>query len=186
MTLAMESSVIFLLTLYLQQVLGCSPLRTGLSFCGIGPAAFTGGLLAPRLIGRYGTRAVLTGGLLLQGLATGALFLLGSGGGAGLTVLLAASSAGAFGHISAIVGYMVTATSGLPDAEQGLATGLTSMTQQVGITLGIPILSAVATTRAHATGSVLSGVHTALPADAVVVLAGAALVATGLRRRTAA
>jgi MFS family permease len=182
-TFAMESSVIFLLTLYMQQVLGYSPLRTGLSFCGIGAAAFVGGLLAPRLIGRFGTRTVLTCGLLLQGVATGALFLLGSGGGAATTVLLAASSAGAFGHISAIVGYMVTATSGLPDAEQGLATGLTSMTQQVGVTLGIPVLSAVATTRTHATGSVLGGVHTALLADAVVVLAGAALVATGLRRR---
>ncbi|MEV6007180.1 MFS transporter [Streptomyces sp. NPDC051976] len=182
-TFAMESSLIFLLTLYMQQVLGYSPLRTGLSFCGIGLAAFVGGLLAPRLIGRFGTRAVLTCGLLLQGVATGALFLLGDGGNAAMTVLLAASSAGAFGHISAIVGYMVTATSGLPDAEQGLATGLTSMTQQVGVTLGIPVLSAVATTRAHATGSVLSGVHTALLADAVVVLAGAVLVGTGLRRR---
>jgi MFS family permease len=181
-TFAMESSVIFLLTLYMQQVLGYSPLRTGLAFCGIGLAAFAGGLSAPRLIGRYGTRTVLACGLLLQGVATGALFLLGSGGSA-LVLLLAASSAGAFGHISAIVGYMVTATSGLPDGEQGLATGLTSMTQQVGITLGIPVLSAVATSRAGATGSVLSGVHTALLVDAAVVLAGAALVSAGLRRR---
>jgi EmrB/QacA subfamily drug resistance transporter len=182
-TFAMESSVIFLLTLYMQQVLGYSPLRTGLAFCGIGIAAFAGGLLAPRLIGRFGTRRVLACGLLLQGAATLGLFWLGSGGSSALVLLLAASSAGGFGHISAIVGYMITATSGLPDDEQGLATGLTSMTQQVGITLGIPILSAVATTRATATGSVLTGVHTALLADAVVVLAGAALVTVGLRRR---
>ena len=33
---------------------------------------------------------------------------------------------------------MVTATTGLPDTEQGLATGLTTMSQQIGITMGIP------------------------------------------------
>jgi hypothetical protein len=42
------------------------------------------------------------------------------------------------------VAFTVTATSGLPDEEQGLATGLTSMTQQAGITVGIPVLGAVA------------------------------------------
>jgi MFS family permease len=173
-TFSMESSVVFLLTLYMQQDLGYSPLRTGLSFCGIGVAAFTGGLLAPRLIARLGLRRVLAGGLLLQGVATAGLFWLGTGGGSALPLLLAASSAGAFGHISAIVGYMVTATSGLPDAEQGLATGLTSMTQQVGITLGIPVLSAIATA---------SGLHAALLTDAAVVLVGAALTTVGLRRR---
>lgn len=181
-TFTMESSVIFLLTLYLQQVLGYTPLQTGLAFCGIGVAAFAGGLAAPRLIGRHGTRTVLSCGLLVQALATAALFWLGTGGGA-LTVLLAASAAGAFGHISAIVGYMVTATSDLPDDEQGLATGLASMTQQVGVTMGIPVLSAIATARTTATGSVPAGIHTALLADAVIVLAGAGLVHAGLRRR---
>ncbi|MFF4404993.1 MFS transporter [Streptomyces sp. NPDC001262] len=182
-TFTMESSVVFLLTLYLQQVFGCSPFQTGLAFCGIGVASFLGGLAAPRLIGRYGNRTVLSAGLLLQAVATAALFLIGPGGGGALAVMLAASSAGAFGHLCAIVGYMVTATSGLPDGEQGLATGLASMTQQAGITLGIPVLSAIATARTAATGSVLSGLHAALLADAAIVLAGAALVRAGLRGR---
>ncbi|MFJ9816678.1 MFS transporter [Streptomyces sp. NPDC101151] len=182
-TFTMESSVIFLLTLYLQEVFGYTPLQTGLAFCGIGVAAFAGGLAAPRLIGRFGNRTVLGAGLLLQAVATGALFLVGNGGGGSLALMLAASSAGAFGHISAIVGYMVTATSGLPDGEQGLATGLTSMTQQVGITMGIPVLSSIATARMNATGSTLDGIHTALLVDAAIVLAGSALAYTGLRRR---
>ncbi|MGW4567907.1 MFS transporter [Streptomyces sp. NPDC004561] len=182
-TFTMESSVIFLLTLYLQEVFGYSPLQTGLAFCGIGVAAFVGGMAAPRLIGRFGNRAVLGAGLLLQSVATGALFLVGNGGGGALALMLAASSAGAFGHISAIVGYMVTATSGLPDGEQGLATGLASMTQQVGITMGIPVLSSIATARMNATGSTLTGIHTALLVDAAIVLVGSALATTGLRRR---
>ncbi|MGW2491658.1 MFS transporter [Streptomyces sp. NPDC001606] len=182
-TFTMESSVIFLLTLYLQEVFGYTPLQTGLAFCGIGVAAFLGGLYAPKLIGRYSNRLVLGSGMLLQAVATSALFLAGHGGGGALAVMLAASSAGAFGHISAVVGYMVTATSGLPDGEQGLATGLASMTQQVGITMGIPVLSSIATARMNATGSTLSGIHTALLVDASIVLVGSALVSTGLRRR---
>ncbi|GAA2116210.1 MFS transporter [Kitasatospora saccharophila] len=181
-TFTMESSVIFLLTLYLQDVFGYTPLETGFTFCGIGVAAFVGGMTAPRLIGRFGNRTVLTCGLLLQAVATSLLFLVGNGGGGALTLMLAASSAGAFGHISAIVGYMVTATSNLPDSEQGLASGLASMTQQVGITVGIPVLSSIATARAAASGSVLNGIHDALLIDAVVVLLGAVIVRAGLRR----
>jgi len=52
----------------------------------------------------------------------------------------------------AIVGLMVTATSGLPDDKQGLATGWATMSQQVGITMGIPIMSAIATARIHSLG----------------------------------
>ncbi|MET9499799.1 MFS transporter [Streptomyces sp. NPDC006552] len=182
-TFTMESSVIFLLTLYLQEVFGYSPLQTGLAFCGIGIASFIGGMVAPRAIGRFGNRNALAGGLLLQAIGTGALFLVGNGGAGSLVLMLAASSAGAFGHLNAIVGYMVTATSGLPDGEQGLATGLASMTQQVGITMGIPVLSSIATARIAATGSTLSGIHTALLVDAAIVLAGSAIAYAGLRRR---
>ncbi|WP_078901655.1 MFS transporter [Actinacidiphila yeochonensis] len=178
-TFSMESSLVFLLTLYMQQTLGYNPLQTGLAFCGLGVAAFGGGLAAPRLIVRFQARRVLVAGLLLQAVATAAMFWLGDGlngglaGGGALVLLLAATSAGALGHISAIVGYMVTATSGLPDEEQGLATGLASMTQQVGITLGTPVLSAVlaATT-----------LHTALLTDAGVLLAAGAAVGLALRR----
>ncbi|OIV36884.1 MFS transporter [Mangrovactinospora gilvigrisea] len=178
-TFAMESGVCFLLTLYLQKVLGQNPMETGLTFCGLGGMCIVGGMVAPRLIGRFGNRAVLAGGLALQAVSTAALALTGSHGGTGaLLVLLAASTAGGFGHVSAIVGYMVTATSGLPAAEQGLATGLASMTQQVGVTVGIPVLSAVAT----AAGAGASGLHTALLVDAAVVLAGSAAVAVGLGR----
>jgi len=84
-----------------------------------------------------------------------------------------------------IVGFMVTATSGLPDEDQGLATGLATMTQQVGITMGIPVMSAVVTARmGTATGpdAVLSGVSTAVLVNSALVLAGALLAGAFLRR----
>ena len=55
-------------------------------------------------------------------------------------MLIPALFCGFFGHVTAIVSFMVTATSGLPETEEGLATGLASMTQQAGIPIGIPML----------------------------------------------
>ncbi|NUR59760.1 MAG: MFS transporter [Catenulispora sp.] len=177
----MEPAMIFLMTLYLQGTLHLSPLATGFVFGVPGLASIGAGVAAGRFIGRHGARRVLAAGLAVQGLATLPLLLTGSGRWA-LAVLIPALFVGFFGHVTAIVAYTVTGTSGLPDAEQGLATGLTLMTQQVAITSGIPILSAVAATR----GGDLAGTHLALAVDVAVTLAGAALVWVGLRPRTPA
>jgi MFS family permease len=190
-TFAMETSVIFLCTLYLQQVLGYSPLTTGLIFGVLGLGAVVGGVAAPRGIGRFGAGRVLPAGLLLQGLLTGTLVLLGARD--GVILLLAAGAVGAFGHMHAIVSYGVAATSGLPDREQGLATGLVTTAQQVGLTIGIPLLSALASARISAlrhagagfAAATLSGVRLGLAADAAIVVAAAVLVALFLRRHDA-
>jgi hypothetical protein len=96
-----------------------------------------------------------------------------------LAVVVPALFVGFFGHVAAIVAFTVTATSGLPDGEQGLATGLTSMTQQVAISVGTPVLGAVAAT----SPGQLDGIHLALLVAVAGVLAGVALVGRGLRDR---
>ncbi|WP_433465407.1 MFS transporter [Spirillospora sp. CA-128828] len=174
---ATETSLVFLMTLYLQKILGFSPLTTGLALGVLGAGTFAGGVAAPRIMGRLGGRAALVSGLVLQAAATAVLLGLGESRG-GLGLMLAATAIGGFGNLVAIVAFMGTATSGLPDGEQGLATGLATMTQQVAITLGIPVMSAVATANA----SVLGGVHTATAVNVAIVLAGAALVGSFLRR----
>ncbi len=173
---AMEPAMIFLMTLYLQQVLGLAPLATGLVFGIPGLASVAAGVLAGRVIGRFGARVVLAVGMSVQGLATLPLVFLGTDP-AALTVLVTALFVGFFGHVSAIVAFTVTATSGLPDHEQGLATGLTSLTQQVALTVGIPILGAVAATQS----GLLSGIHLALGLNVTVTLASVALIWLGLR-----
>jgi MFS family permease len=135
-------------------------------------------VVAGRVIGRFGSRTVLAVGMSVQGLATFPLVFLGAGRGA-VAVLIPALFTGFFGHVTSIVAYTVTATSGLPDQEQGLATGLTSMTNQVGITIGIPILSSAAATQS----TELTGIHLALGVDVVVTLASMILVWFGLRPR---
>ncbi|MFC0681240.1 MFS transporter [Lysobacter korlensis] len=177
----METAMIFLMTLYLQEVLALSPLATGLIFGIPGLAATAAGVLAGRLIGRYGSRKVLVGGLLVQAIATLPLVFL-SADRTALAVLIPALFVGFFGHVTAIVAYTVTATSGLPDGEQGLATGLASMTQQVAITVGIPILGAVAATQIEQ----MSGIRLALGVNVAVTLASVLLIWLGLRPRSGA
>jgi MFS family permease len=172
----MEPAMIFLMTLYLQRVLGLSPLATGLIFGVPGLASVAAGVLAGRFIGRHGSRLVLAAGMVVQGLATVPLLFVGTDRVA-LALVVPALFVGFFGHVTCIVAYTVTGTSGLPDSEQGLATGLTSMTQQVALTVGIPILSAVAATRSDA----LAGLHLALGVNVAVTLASAVLVWRGLR-----
>jgi EmrB/QacA subfamily drug resistance transporter len=182
-----ETSLVYLLTLYLQETLGFSPLAAGATFGVLGAGTVAGGLLAPRVIARTSLLTALVAGGLLQAAGTAALLFLGTTTGASLALLLPATFIGGVGNMLVIVGFMVTATSGLPDAEQGLATGLASMSQQVGITMGTPIMSAVVTaTTAGATtpAAIHHGVTTAIAVNASLVLLGATAAAIFLRPRS--
>jgi predicted MFS family arabinose efflux permease len=183
-----ETSLVFLLTLYLQKVLGFSPLAAGLSFGVLGLGTVTGGSFAPRIIARVGTRAALIGGGVVQAASTFALLGLTTSAGGSLTLLLVTTFTGGVGNMLVIVGFMITATSGLPDREQGLATGLATMTQQIGITMGTPIMSAIATgaMASTAAAAVLHGVGIAVAVNAVLVLVGTAIAVVGLRGPRAA
>ncbi|MGM1059450.1 MFS transporter [Saccharothrix sp. Mg75] len=182
-----ETSLVFLLTLYLQKVLGFTPLAAGLSFAVLGIGTVIGGVVAPRVIGRLGSRNTIIAGFAFQAASTLPLVLLGPTSG-WMPLLLVLTFTGGVANLIAIVGFMVTATSGLPDAEQGLATGLATMSQQVGIAMGIPIMSAIAAARVNALGgetasSVLSGVVTAIWVNAALCVLAAVLIAAFLPAR---
>ncbi|CAM5256347.1 MFS transporter OS=Streptomyces tendae OX=1932 GN=GUR47_09720 PE=4 SV=1 [Streptomyces tendae] len=175
-TFSMMSTVVFVLTLYLQEILHLSAFETGLVFGVQGVLSVVAGSCAPRVIGRFGARRTLVGALAGQGLL--GLPLLATGEGRWSVVLAtAAVSLASMCHLGAIISYGLTVTSGVPDEEQGLATGLVTSTQQVGITVGIPLLGVLATTATD----LRSGVHTVLVLDAAIVLAAAVLIAVGLR-----
>ncbi|MGQ4514681.1 MFS transporter [Streptomyces sp. DW26H14] len=181
-----ETSLVYLLTLYLQKTLGFTPLEAGVTFGVLGVGTVAGGLVAPKVIARTSTLTALVAGGLLQTAATAALLFLGATAGPSLALLLPATFLGGVGNMLVIVGFMVTATSGLPDAEQGLATGLASMAQQVGITLGTPVMSAVVTATtagAVSASAVHHGVTVAIAVNAALVLTGVALAAVFLRAR---
>ncbi|ATW48456.1 MFS transporter [Streptomyces peucetius] len=175
-TFSMMSTVVFVLTLYLQETLRLSAFRTGLVFGVQGVLSAIAGTLTARVIGRFGARRVLTFSLAGQGLFVAALLGLGAESGALLATV--GVSLASVCHLGAIISYGLTVTSGVPDEEQGLATGLVTTTQQVGITVGIPVLGVLATTQS----SLFDGVRLVLALDAVIVLAAAAVLAVGLHR----
>lgn len=175
-TFSMMSTVVFALTLYLQETLGLSAFETGLVFGVQGVMSAVAGVYAPKVIGRFGARRTLVGSLAGQGLFVAGLVLLNAHTWS-VWLATAAVSLASMCHLGAIISYGLTVTSGVPDG-QGLATGLVTSTQQVGITIGIPLLGVLATT----SSDLLAGVHTVLVLDAVIVLAAAVLVAAGLGR----
>jgi MFS family permease len=175
-TFSMMSTVVFVLTLYLQETLGLPAYVTGLVFGVQGVLSVIAGTLAPRIIGRFGAPRVLVFSLAGQGLFVAALLGLGTQSGALLATV--GVSLASMCHLGAIISYGLTVTSGVPDGEQGLATGLVTTTQQVGLTVGIPLLGVLATTRE----SLFEGIRTVLAIDAVVVLGTALVVAAALRR----
>lgn len=175
-TFSMMSTVVFVLTLYLQEILDLSPFATGLVFGVQGLLSVVAGMFAPRVIGRIGARRTLALSLLGQGLFIGAL--LGVGTESGVWLATAAVSLASMCHLGAIIAYGLTVTSGVPNEQQGLATGLVTTTQQVGLTVGIPLLGVLATTQ----DTLFDGVRTVVAVAAAILLAAGAAVAAGLRR----
>ncbi|WP_075737113.1 MFS transporter [Streptomyces acidiscabies] len=175
-TFSMMSTLVFVLTLYFEETLDLSAFRTGLVFGVAGVLSAVAGAYAPRVIGRFGARRTLVGSLAGQGVLTGTLLGVGTHAWS-VWLATAAVSLACVCHLGVIVSYGLTVTSGVPDAEQGLATGLVTSTQQIGITIGIPLLGVLATT----SPDLLTGLHTVLAVETGIVLAAAVLVAVGLR-----
>jgi EmrB/QacA subfamily drug resistance transporter len=136
----------FLVTLYLQQVLGFSPAQAGLGIVPIAAGiAVVATLVHPRVSGRFGLRPTLVVGLVL---VVAGLALLGrvsaeSGYWSGLfpSVLLFAVGGGL-----TLPSMMVVAMSAATPRTMGLTSGLLNTSQQVGGALGLAALSAVAAT----------------------------------------
>ena len=151
-------SMFFFISLYLQDVLGFSPIKTGLSYLPLAVGIIISAGLASQLVTRVGFKTVLSAGLLL--IAAGLLwFSRVPVGGSFLTDVLGPSLLAAFGLGFSFVSVTVGAVTGIKPHEAGLASGLINAAQQVGGALGLAILATVANSRTQSlTGS---GVHNA-------------------------
>jgi MFS family permease len=184
-TLGMCGGTTVLLSLYMQDVLGYSPLATGTAFLAEGTTALVAGTLAARLIAAWGKAGVMAIGLTVQGLGTGAMVLLPAQD--GLPLLLLTSGAMGFGHVLTVVGFITTMTSGLRDDEQGVAGGLSQLPQFLG-GIGTAGLAAIVTARTEALSpttspvlATLGGLHSATLTAGTICLTGAALALLLLR-----
>ncbi len=176
----------FFSALYLQGVLGYDSLATGLSYL---PATVALGAIsqgpAASAVNRFGIKPTIVGGLGLM--AVGLLFFARAPVGGSFLVsvlpgMLVLGVGAAFGFMAVIL----ASTSGIPESEAGLASGLVNTSQQMGGALGLAALAAVAAYITGAgTGSDIaalnSGYHVAFLVGAGCVVLGALLAATLLR-----
>jgi EmrB/QacA subfamily drug resistance transporter len=136
----------FFCTLYLQQVLGYSALKTGLSYLPFSLTLIASSAAASQVVDRFTPKPVLVTGLLIT--TAGFLVLTqASGHGDYVSHVLPALVILAIGLGMSFVPITIAATTGVAPEDSGLASGLLNTTQQVGGSLGLAILSTVSTTR---------------------------------------
>jgi predicted MFS family arabinose efflux permease len=133
-------------TLYLQQVLGYSALKTGVAYLPFSVMLIGASGAASRLVDRFTPKPVLLTGLFISTAGFVILTRVSGHGDYASHVLPAIVVLGAGLGLS-FVPITISATNGVPASESGLASGLLNTTQQVGGALGLAILSSVSTSR---------------------------------------
>ena len=182
---AWNASEVLLLSLYAQQVLGYSPLLTGLIVLPQGLAGLVRGAFGPSVVARLGIGRFLTAstliaaaglGLLLRFPATSTYPLLG-------VVLFVVG----IGTTSTAFAATVAGSAGVTDDEQGLSSALINAARQVGAALGVAILLSVAAARTQgrtSTAALADGYRTAMAVVAGLALAAAVISVRLARERT--
>src|SRR2546421_4619531 len=184
----------FLSALYLQLVLGYSPLQVGLSFlpANLIMGAFSIGLSA-KLVMRFGFRKPLATGLLLAALGL-LLFVRAPVDGRFLIDVLPSMILLGFGAGMAFNPVLLAAMSDVEPSESGLASGLVNTSFLMGGALGLAVLASLATSRTKSLsasghsglGALASGYHIAFFVGALFAVAAASLGGALLRNAPAA
>jgi EmrB/QacA subfamily drug resistance transporter len=140
-------SMFFFISLYLQDVLHYSAIKTGISYLPLAVGIILSAGAASQLVTRVGFKPTLIGGLVL--IAAGLLWFsrVHAPGGSYAADILGPSLLAAFGLGFAFVPVTIAAVTGIEPDEAGLASGLINTSQQVGGALGLAILATVANSR---------------------------------------
>jgi len=168
-------SLFLMLTLYMQQVLGYSPMKTGVAYLAVAGSAILWSAVAAQLVNRFGVKPVLVTGMIA--LTSGLVYFTQVAvHGTYLSDLLPGFLLVGVGLGFSFVPISIAALAGVRPAEAGLASGLFNTTQQIGGALGIAVLSTIATSRtSHALAD-----GTALPSALVHGFTGAFVVGAGI------
>jgi len=188
-------SMFFFLTLYMQNILGYSPIAAGAAYLPVTAGVGLSSGIATKLLPRTGTRPVLVAGTLLG--AAGVYWLSRiSVHGSYLTSILPGLIVMALGLGAVFVGVQTAANTGVPADKAGLAAALITASATVGGALGLAIFTAIAAGRTrhllaagHAVpGALTAGFQAALLACSIFLVAAAVIAtrAAGTRQQLAA
>jgi EmrB/QacA subfamily drug resistance transporter len=179
-------STFFFVTLYMQNVLGYSPIEAGVAYLPATVAVAAAAALSSQLFARTGTRPVIVAGALLGAAGIFHVSRIPVDG-SYVSDLLPGLLVMSVGLGAVFVGVITAANAGVPPDKAGLAASLISASQQLGAALGLAIFTAIATSRTSdllgsasppdQLAALTSGYRYALTASAAFVL-GAAVIAT--------
>src|SRR4051794_21888668 len=183
----------FFSSLYVQEILGFSPLEAGLAFLPFTAGIMVGAGAAQQLIRRFGVRPIAVTGMFL---AAGGLALLSGAGADGSYAadLLPGIIPMSIGMGLTFVPLTLIGTTNVSDSDAGLASGVFNTSQQIGGALGLAVLSTLAANQSsdalaagagHAQATV-DGFQVAFTAGAVLVGLGAVVLAAVIRPRDVA
>jgi EmrB/QacA subfamily drug resistance transporter len=178
-------SMFFFISLYMQQVLGYSAIHAGLSYLPLAVSIIIAAGIASQLVTRVGFKPVLGAGMAL--IAGGLVwFSQISVHGSFTSDILGPSLLAAVGLGFSFVPGTIAAVSGVPDREQGLASGMINTAQQVGGALGLAVLSAISTSAigsGHTAAALTRGFHDAFLAGAGIAVLGVLATVALIRTR---
>jgi EmrB/QacA subfamily drug resistance transporter len=179
-------SQFFLLTLYMQQVLHYSAIKTGAAYLTFTLAIIMFSALSQSVVTRIGIRRVLPAGMVLATVSL-LLFTQLPVDGHYFWDLFPAFLVGGIGLAFVFVPMSIGALAGVSERDAGVASGLLNTTQQIGGAIGVAIATTIATTYTGHYVSAHAGVGSLAPAAlthgfqiAFYVLAGIALAGAGL------
>jgi predicted MFS family arabinose efflux permease len=193
MFLAMSAmfAMFFFNTLYIQKVLGYSPLQAGFAFLPFTAGIMVSAGLASTFAPRIGVRPVAAVGMILT--AAGLLLLTQIPvNGSYLSNVLPAMILTSLGMGAVFMPLTLIATTGLENEDQGLASGLFNTSQQIGGALGLAVLSTIAAGRTKAAGgatdpeALVHGFHWAYAGAAVITIAALVVMLSMLRAKDVA
>jgi EmrB/QacA subfamily drug resistance transporter len=183
-------SMFFFITLYMQQVLGYSPIEAGLSYLPLAVMIIVASGVGSQLVTRVGFKPVLSAGMVLIAAALVWFSQVSVGGGYASDVL-GPSLLAAVGLGFAFVTTTIAAVSGIREQESGLASGLINTSQQIGGALGLAVLATIANSRTDAlfedgagrATALTEGFQSAFLGGAVIALLGLVLTLVLIRGR---
>ncbi len=188
-------TMLFFPTLYLQNILGFSPIETGLLFLPLPVTLIIAAGVGQQVMRRFGVRPAVLAGLALTGAAMFLFSGLSADGSYAADILpgLIVCAAGVGLLLPALT---LVATTNVEGDEAGLASGIVNTSQQIGGSLGLAILSSLAASRtasflSHLGGeptlhdqmeATVAGFQRGFSAGAIMILVAVVLVALLLRR----
>jgi EmrB/QacA subfamily drug resistance transporter len=151
-------SMFFFISLYLQDVLGYSPIKTGIAYLPLAVGIILSAGVASQLVTKLGFKTPLIIGLVLIAIGLAWFSRVPAPHGHYAADVLGPSLLAAVGLGFAFVPVTIAAVTGTEPHEAGLASGLINTSQQVGGALGLAILATIANSRTQ--DVIRSGVHT--------------------------